>query len=111
MWKKTYVDCEVTYDIDLDIVNKRSDCKYLTSWSLILAKGNNIEIWNWIIHLQVCITHIKIECEFTGNENRGSKMNRNGMSFQCFHIVKIWYSEIENFESKTCMESYHLDLS
>ena len=52
--------------------------------------------------------HIKIKCEFMSNENKGSKTNRSGTSFQCFHVVKILKIEREYFESKACMKSYHL---
>ena len=54
MWKMTYIEYVVTYGKDLDIVNKRSEWKYLTRWPL--------------------------KCEFMSNENRGSKMNRNKMT-------------------------------
>ena len=55
-----------------------------------------------------CTMHIKIEYEFTSNKNRGLKMNKSGTSFQYFYVVKIWQTEREYFESKTCMKSYYL---
>ena len=86
----THIECVVTYDKDMDIANKGSKKKYLT--------GRSLKFWRRIIlvsyEIVMCIfkyvfTQTKIECEFKSIENRGSKMNRSGMSLQCFHVVKM----------------------
>ena len=60
----------------------------------------------WYRALQVYVTHIEINCKFSNNISRGSKMNRNGYLFNVFMSWRLDRLK-EYCEPLACMEGYH----
>ena len=72
---ETYTRYVVAYDEDLDIAKREIIFGMFDLW--IFAKNNNIGIWNCIMYLQECVTHLRIKCEFMGNETREDQGQMN----------------------------------
>ena len=84
----------------------------------IWRKCNVILIWVWLkrcvydcsMYLRRYIMYIKIECEFTSNKTRGSRMNKKTEQchFNVYVMVKRWWTERKYFKTKVFIRSYLL---